>query len=154
MYQYRFGQSSDLPWLDQAVAAGAWESMTPEQRMVVPPGLAAWQGRTQLRQVLGLPGTALLIATVGGQPVGYLLVAIAPDSSTDEPTGHLLDFWVVPQHRRRGVGSGLLVRAERWLAAQGLRKVKLWGGLHNQSLLAFAERRGFQPAGLIGIKDL
>jgi hypothetical protein len=32
--------------------------------------------------------------------------------------------------------------------------VKLWTGLHNQAVVAFAEKHGFSPAGLIGVKDL
>lgn len=154
MYHYRFGQSTDLPWLDQAVAAGAWESLAPEQRMVVPPAVAARQGQTQLRQIVSAPGSALLLAQAGREPVGYMIVAIAPDTSTDEPTAHLIDLWVVPHHRRRGVGTGLLEQAERWVAGQGLRKLKLWSGLHNQPVIAFAEQHGFAPAGLIGVKDL
>lgn len=154
MYQYRFGHPSDLPWLDQAVAAGAWESLSPEQRMAVSPAVAAHQGRTQLRQVVGSPGSVTLIAQTAGRPVGYLLVAVGPDSSTDEPTAHLFDFWIDPQHRRRGVGTALLHLAERWTAGHGLRKLKLWSGLHNQAVVAFAQQRGFSPAGLIGVKDL
>jgi ribosomal protein S18 acetylase RimI-like enzyme len=154
MYLYRAGQAPDLPWLDQAVAAGAWESLSPEQRLAIPPALAARQGQTQLRQVLASPESALLIAQAGRWPVGYMLLAIAPDSSTEEPTSHLIDLWVHPQHRRRGVGTALLQLGERWSAARGLRKLKLWSGLHNQPVVFFAQKNGFDPAGLIGVKDL
>ncbi|MFZ5827735.1 MAG: GNAT family N-acetyltransferase [Bacillota bacterium] len=154
MYHYRLGQITDLPWLDQAVAAGAWESLAPEQRVLVSPAMAARQGQMQLRQVTSMPGSVLIVAQAGREPVGYVLISIAPDSSTDEPTAHVLDLWVVPHHRRRGVGTGLLSHAERWVSGQGLRKMKLWSGLHNQPAIAFAERHGFAPAGLIGIKDL
>lgn len=154
MYLYRFGHPSDLSWLDQAVAAGAWESLSPEQRMLVPPAVAARQGQMQLRQALSTPGSALLVAQSGRQPVGYGLVTIGPDSSTDEPTGHLIDLWVQPAHRRRRVGSGLMSHAERWVAGQGCRKMKLWSGLHNQAVVSLAEKQGYEPAGLIGVKDL
>lgn len=154
MYQYRFGHSNDMPWLDQAVAAGAWESLAAEQRMAMHPTMAARQGQTQLRQVLSVPGSAVLVAQTGREPIGYVVVAIAPDSSTDEPTGHVIDMWVVPQHRRRGAGTGLLHQAERWVSEQGLRKMKLWSGLHNQAVVAFAQKHGFEPAGLIGVKEL
>lgn len=154
MYQYRYGSPADLPWLDQAVAIGALESLSPEQRLAMPPAMAVGQNQAQLRQVLASPGSLLLIAQAGRQPVGYLLLGIAPDSSTEEPTAHLIDLWVDPPHRRRGVATALLHLGERWTAAQGLRKVKLWTGLHHQPVVAFVQKRGFAPAGLIGVKDL
>jgi ribosomal protein S18 acetylase RimI-like enzyme len=154
MYQVRFAHQSDLPWMDQAVAAGAWESLAPEERPLVHPLAAAQHGQSQLRWVLSTPGSIALVAQAGARPVGYLLLSIGPDSSTEEPTAHLIDLWIDPHHRRRGVGTGLLTQAERWIAAQGLRKVKLWTGLHNQAVVAFAEKHGFSPAGLIGVKDL
>lgn len=154
MYQYRFGHAADLTWLDLAVAAGAWESLTLEQRRLLPPAIAAQQGQSQLREVLGTPGSALLVALHGHQPVGYLLMAIGPDSSTEEPTVLLIDLWIHPQHRRRGVGSGLLQLGERFTASRGVRKLKLWTGVENEAVVAFARKHGFAPAGLIGVKDL
>jgi len=154
MYQFRTGHPGDLPWLYEAVAAGAWESLDPQQRLRLPPATVAQRGRLQLRQVLSGPASALFVAQLNQQPVGYLLLAVAPDGSTEEPTVLLIDLWVHPLHRRRGVGSGLLATAERWMAAVRLRKVKLWTGLHNRPVIEFAVRRGFAPAGLIGVKDL
>jgi len=154
MFQFRPLCAQDLSWLDQAAALGAWETMSPEQRMRVHPVLAAQHAAVQLRQLLATPGVAGVAALQGPYPVGYVLVGVAPDSSTEEPTGHLLDLWVTPLHRRRGVGSQLLRLAEQWAASLGLRKMKLWSGLHNRPAVAFAERHGYSPAGLIGVKDL
>jgi GNAT superfamily N-acetyltransferase len=154
MYQIRPGYAGDLPWLDEAVAAGTWESLSPEQRQKLLPGMAAQQARLQLRQVLSAPGSTLIVAQLNQQPVGYLLVAVVPDGSTEEPTALLLDLWVHPAHRRRRVGSGLLAAAERWVASLGVKKMKLWTGLHHRTVVDFAQRVGFAPAGLIGVKDL
>lgn len=154
MYQFRLAHLLDLSWLDQAVAAGAWEALSPEERMVVHPVMAARQGQMQLRQMLSAPGSAALVALHGPRPVGYLVMGVGPDSSTEEPTVHLVDLWVAPAHRRRRVGSQLLRLVEQLAASQGLRKLKLWSGLHNQSVVSWAERNGFAPAGLIGVKDL
>jgi len=104
--------------------------------------------------VLASPGSALFVAQYGAQPVGYLLLALARDGSTEEPTALLIDLWVHPAHRRRGVGSGLLAAAEAAVAALGLRKIKLWAGLHQRPAVEFALSRGFVPGGLIGVKEL
>lgn len=154
MYQFRPLMAQDLSWLDHAASLGAWESMSPEQRMKVHPLAAAQQAAIQLRQLLSTPGVGGIAALQGPFPVGYVIVGIAPDSSTEEPTGHLLDLWVAPAHRRRGVGSRLLQLVEQWVASLGLRKMKLWSGLHNRPAIAFAQRHGYSPAGLIGVKDL
>ena len=66
----------------------------------------------------------------------------------------MIDLWVHPAHRRRGVGSALLAAAAAGVAALGLRKLKLWTGLHHRPVVEFALSRGFEPAGLIGVKDL
>lgn len=154
MYQFRPLCAQDLSWLDQAAAVGAWETLSPEQRVRVHPVLVAQQAAVQLRQMLATPGVGGVAALQGPYPVGYVIAGVAPDSSTEEPTGHLLDLWVTPTHRRRGVGSQLLQLAEQWVASLGLRKMKLWSGLHNRPAVAFAERHGYSPAGLIGVKDL
>lgn len=154
MYQYRWGQPSDLLWLDQAVAAGAVESLSAEQQAAVHPMVPVQQAQMQLRQALLTPGTALLVAQSGGQPVGYLVMAMGPDSSTDEPTAYLMDLWIAPSHRRRGLASGLLKLGEQWVASQRIRKIKLWTGIHREPVLSFAQRHGFATAGLIGVKEL
>ncbi|MBY6275725.1 GNAT family N-acetyltransferase [Symbiobacterium thermophilum] len=154
MYQYRHGHAGDLPWLLQAAAAAAWESLDPEERARVHPLEAAQRAALQCQQVLAAPGSVLLVAQHGAAPVGYLLLALAQDGSTEEPTALLIDLWVHPAHRRRGVGSALLAAAERGVAALGLRKIKLWTGLHHTPVVEFALSRGFVPAGLIGVKDL
>lgn len=154
MYQIRPGYPGDLPWLDEAVGAATWESLAPEQRQKLLPGMAAQQARLQLRQVLSTPWSTLIVAQLLNQPVGYLLAAIAPDGSTEEPTALLLDLWVHPAHRRRRVGSGLLAAAEQWAVSRGVKKMKLWTGLHHRTVVDFAQRVGFSPAGLIGVKDL
>ncbi|MEW8977092.1 MAG: GNAT family N-acetyltransferase [Symbiobacterium sp.] len=154
MYQIRPGHAGDLAWLQPAAAAAFWESLSPEERTRVSPGLAAQRAALQCRQVLATPGSALLVAQQGLAPVGYLLLAVAPDGSTEEPTVLIIDLWVHPAHRRRGVASALLAAAERGAAGLGLRKIKLWTGLHHLPAMEFALRRGFVPAGLIGVKDL
>jgi len=154
MYQYRHGHAGDLPWLIPAAAAAAWESLDPDERARSHPAMAVQRAAMQCHQVLAAPGSVLLVAQHGAQPVGYLVLALAKDGSTEEPTALLVDLWVHPAHRRRGVGSTLLAAAERGVAAMGLRKLKLWTGLHQQEAVAFARSRGFVPAGLIGVKDL
>ena len=154
MYSFRFVHPSDLPWLTQAAGYGSWESLSPEElRQAAWPTVASIAGQ-QVESTLTQPGGLGLVATAGYLPVGYILASPGPDSSTDEMTGHLVSLWVAPEHRRRGLGTALLSMAERWFLQQGIRKMKLLSGVHNRTAVRLAERAGYKPEGLIGIKPL
>ena len=154
MYWFRFWQQPDLPFMTQAAAAGTWESMTLEERQAVEPAQVAQIAAGQVTEVLRAPWGLGIVALYGHQPVGFALGAVTPDASTDEPTAHILTIWVAPAHRRRGVARRLLTHAESIFARQGLRKVKVWSGLHNPAAMQLARSHGSEPEGLIGMKAL
>ncbi len=154
MYTYRMAQPPDLPWLDQVAPWCAWESLSDEERAIAHPGQVAQAARAELRAILGTPGGVGLIAQHRQAPVGYLLGAVGPDTTTHEMHGHVIALWVAPEHRRRGVGKTLQGLAESLFERQGLRKVKVWTGLHNQAAVNLAKKRGYTPEGLIGMKRL
>lgn len=154
MYSFRFVHPSDLPWLAQAASFGSWESLSPEEMRHAAWPTVAYMAGQQVESTLTQHGGLGLVATAWHRPVGYVLAAPGPDSSTDEITGHLFSLWVAPEHRRRGVGTALLSLAENWFLQQGIRKVKLLSGVHNRTAVRLAERAGYKPEGLIGIKPL
>jgi ribosomal protein S18 acetylase RimI-like enzyme len=154
MYWFRFWQQPDLPFLTQAATAGTWESMSLEERQAATPAQVSQIAAGQVAEVLRGPWGLGLVALYGLQPVGFMLGAVTPDSSTDEPTAHVLTVWVAPAHRRRGLARQLLTQAESVFAAQGLRKVKVWSGLHNPAAMQLARSLGYEPEGLIGMKSL
>lgn len=154
MYWFRFWQQPDLPFLTQAAAAAAWESMALEERQAVTPDQVSQIAADQVAGVLPSPWGLGIVALYGNQPVGFVLGAVTPDSSTDEPTAHVLTVWVTPAHRRRGLARQLLRHAESVFAGQGLRKVKVWSGVHNPAAMQLARTHGYEPEGLIGMKAL
>ena len=154
MYQYRQGHCG-------AICPG-WSRRRPRRLGVARPrrarpGEPAWAAQRaaqQCHQVLSAPGSALLVAQYGAAAGGLPAAGDGARRQHRGATALLIDLWVHPAHRRRGVGSTLLAAAEQGAAALGLRKLKLWAGLHQQEALALAHSRGFVPAGLIGVKDL
>lgn len=152
VYQYRLATAADLSWLDRAALAGAlefpyegaWAGLGPLQMAE-----RAWQRN---RAALGQGGG--LIALAAGQPIGYALLSTGFDGSTEEIQGYLLDWWVDPPHRRRGVGGTLLQLGEALLASQGVRKMKVVMPLDRRDSLQRAGRSGFRPEGVLGIKNL
>jgi ribosomal protein S18 acetylase RimI-like enzyme len=154
MYQIRWWQQPDLPWLHQAAAAGAWESLSDEERAGTPAPVVAELAQQQMMSVLGSGwGSALVAQAPGGRPVGFLLMTLGPDASTEETHGMVLSVWVAPEHRRRGIARSLQSTAEQVFGQMGMRKVKVWSGVHNQAALNLAVKNGYVPEGLIGMKS-
>jgi ribosomal protein S18 acetylase RimI-like enzyme len=148
----RIWQHGDLPWLQRAVMAAAVEDLPPGERRVEVLPLAAQRSLEQLHLLLQ-HGIAL-IADRGGDPVGFTLLTSLPDAATGEPTGTLIGLWVQPADRRQGVGRLLTATAEALFAHRGIKKVKLWTGVHNQGVLRLGEHRGYHVEALIREKAL
>ena len=62
----------------------------------------------------------------------------------DVPLGHILTLDVAESHRRRGLGTQLLLRSEQELAARGVREIVLETSVENTAGAAFWQRHGFQ----------
>ncbi|HYF80179.1 MAG TPA: GNAT family N-acetyltransferase [Symbiobacteriaceae bacterium] len=154
MYSFRHAHPLDIPWLDQACIAGAHESLSPEEHGQAEPESVAQLARQQMQGVMSDPGGVVIVATAWNQPVGFLAAALSPDSTTEEINGVLLTLWVAPHHRRRGVGRALLALGEAQFLRRGVRKMKVIAGVHNPVAVRMAERAGYHPEGLIGLKTL
>lgn len=102
---------------------------------------AYWEAR------LGAPGSErrmVLIAELGGTPVGFMCVERQPESTW----GVLLDnLHALPGYQ--GIGTGkLLMRAARdWARAQGETQLYLYVLEGNAPAIGFYERQGWQFAG-------
>jgi GNAT superfamily N-acetyltransferase len=146
--------AQDRPVLRAGAVESAWESLSPAERAALRPGVLPHYVESLLQMLAAQPAqSVVLVAELGGESAGHLLAAIAPDSSTGEPQGMLFDLFVPPHLRRRGIGRQLQASGEQILAARGLRKIKMWTGLHNQGAVRMATACGFQPEGLIGLKE-
>lgn len=86
-----------------------------------------------------LPRTtsALLVATVAGEPVGL--------AAADVGNAYVSDLWVEPACQGRGVGSALLAALEARIAATGRRIVQLEVLSANVRAMALYRYRGYRP---------
>lgn len=154
MIRVRPATPRDMPLIGSWAPHSAWETLSQAEKASIAPEAVAAYAHGLLATVASMPQMAvLLIAERLGQPVGYILGGVGPDSTTGEPHGFLLDVFVVPPARRQGVGRTLQQAAEHCFSAMGLRKLKMWSGVHNEAAVQMATEAGFQPEGLIGVKE-
>lgn len=154
MHGYRIWHPTDLHWLDQAAGAAAWESLSPAEQAEALPAEIVQRGQLRLRETLSSPWGTAILAQSNTEPAGFALLAVTADATTDEPGGVLMDLWVAPQHRRRGLGTGLQSQAEGLFTRLGLRKLKLITGMHSLPALQFSARHGYRAEGVLATKDL
>jgi ribosomal protein S18 acetylase RimI-like enzyme len=83
------------------------------------------------------------IAFADGTPVG-LGAVYRDDPEANE--GELLQFWVHPDWRRRGVGREILAALVRWCEESGVRQVRATVKAGNEEAVGFYEGQGFAPA--------
>ena len=94
-----------------------------------------------------------LVAWQDDAPVGHLLIrwqGTDAEAVTAALPGcpDLSDIAVHPDRQSRGIGSQLMERAERLIAARGRRRVGLSVALDNVRARSLYERRGYSDAGL------
>jgi GNAT superfamily N-acetyltransferase len=88
------------------------------------------------------------LAYVDDLPAGCVTVAFGIDTETGGIVATLRDVFVVPQHRRRGLASALLVTLEARLAQLEVVRVDALGG-GDPALRPFFEARGYRSGGTI-----
>jgi ribosomal protein S18 acetylase RimI-like enzyme len=93
------------------------------------------------------------VAEVDSAPAGFFMLAIHPESPTQETAAELLSIAVVPELRSRGIGAALLDRAivlarESSLDPAEIRLSVAEGNARAQRMFA---RRGFRIGHVIGV---
>ncbi|MDE1820029.1 MAG: GNAT family N-acetyltransferase [Euryarchaeota archaeon] len=126
--------------------------------------LPAGYGRAYVKQSLDLiakRGGFVLIAELSRRSVGFLtglLQPLAPSVARMEQRpnvqGFVLDVFVTPSVRGKGVGQALFMEAERRFVARGCDNVQLTVLPPNLEARRFYERAGYEPIDLRLRKDL
>jgi len=93
-------------------------------------------------------------AAAEATPAACLWLGDAIDQSCGERYTHIFLLYVCPAHRRRGIGSALMQRAQARAAARGDRQLGLQVFQRDGGALAFYRHWGFQPQSLFAVKPL
>ena len=92
-------------------------------------------------EVLAMPGSFALIATLPGQPIGFLLAQVLVDEA------EVLSLGVLPSHRRAGHGRRLLQAAMDLVAERGAGRFLLEVAEINHRAHRFYASNGFARIG-------
>jgi ribosomal protein S18 acetylase RimI-like enzyme len=88
------------------------------------------------------------------QPVACLWVGNSVDQATGDRHAHIFLLYVLPDHRRRGIGSQLMRHVEQWAAKRGDRQIGLQVFNCNQAALNLYTSRGYEPQSIWMVKQL
>ena len=97
-------------------------------------------GRDVLRTYLHAPGAHCIVAEVSGKVAGFILAELAGEFA------HVITLDVLPQYRRRSVGSRLLEAAEQEAASQGARQMVLETATTNHPAIALWKKHGYRQS--------
>ncbi len=82
------------------------------------------------------------VSKIDGTVVGYIIALKVYDEV------HILNLAVHPEHRRKGIGRGLLSECLRHFSNSGIRSAILEVRVQNKNAITLYEKAGFRPIGL------
>lgn len=180
MLRVRAFREAELPLVLARGVASARDQLVGREVPLAREDALRYQFHTMYRMVLGTPGSALLVAeptgppggahlpagpsgvaepgpaglsvTAEAGPVGHALLLPQANPFTGVPEVVVMDIWVHPDQRSRGIGSRLLAEAERHARQIGARGLVAQIALHNAASLALFHRAGFAPERVVAGK--
>lgn len=91
---------------------------------------------------------------VGKSPVGCLWMGNAIDQVRGDRHAHIFLLYVAPKHRRRGIGSALMGRAQEWAKERGDRQITVQVFVANKPAIELYANMGYQPHSMLMVKSL
>jgi ribosomal protein S18 acetylase RimI-like enzyme len=88
------------------------------------------------------------------EPIACLWMGNAIDQIWGDRNAHVFLLYVMPEHRRRGIGSALMRHAEDWARARGDRQIGLQVFQYNQPATNLYRQLGYQTQSLLMTKPL
>lgn len=124
----------------RTVAEAAWAADYPDvlTRETVTEGVDEWYDTERVSEALAIPGTTLLVMERDDEIRGF------SHAFRSGATGDILRLYVHPDHRRQGVGSGLVESTVDELFSQGVSRVRAMVLVGNEQGQSFYESFGFE----------
>ncbi len=101
-----------------------------------------------------IPSSSVHHPSIHPSQVACLWLGNAVDQVTGDRHAHIFLLYVLPEHRRRGIGKALVNHAEDWARARGDRQMGLQVFQTNQPALNLYRCLGYQTQSLWMLKPL
>lgn len=113
-----------------------------------------WVDSADFNSELDLNTETFSAKRVQRSPIACLWIGNAIDQIQGDRHAHIFLLYVVPSHRRRGVGSALMNHAENWAKQRGDRQMGLQVFHSNRPALQLYGKLGYQPQSIWMVKPL
>lgn len=87
-------------------------------------------------------------------PCGCLWVGQGTDLGSGSPYAHIFLLYVVPDHRRQGLGKFLMAQAEQWARQKGFDRLGLQVFTHNHGARQLYQQLGYETYAQVLVKHL
>ena len=146
----------EMEWVLEGMIDCAIETMPAHERPSAERGALRSVAEMNLRRFGGGEERASEMFLLQGPEglTGFLWMSTVQDSNTGETTSFILDIYVVPAYRCRGLGGFLMTAAESWTRAKGLKKVFLNVGFENEKGRRLYDRLGYRVAAMWMSKEI
>ncbi|HOJ20315.1 MAG TPA: GNAT family N-acetyltransferase [Armatimonadota bacterium] len=147
----------DWPWMLRRYERTAWESLTPDLRRHLSPRDVRRQVSAQVeafRSAAGDSFAALVARNRQGKRAGFIWVQENRHGFTGEARAYVLEVYVSPTCRGKGLGKRLMDCAEEWARARGLERIALNVAAHNTPARTLYESLGYAVETLRMAKEL
>ncbi|MEH2361702.1 GNAT family N-acetyltransferase [Nostoc sp.] len=101
-----------------------------------------------------MPNTSTSLSTSAPCPIACLWVGNAIDQVHGNRHAHIFILYVLPEHRRRGIGRALMRYVENWAIQRGDRQIGLQVFQSNKPALNLYNQLGYQTQSLWMVKFL
>ena len=104
----------------------------------------------EMEQLLHSDGVILLAEDLDSRPIGFAEISIRHDhveGTSEAPVPYLEGWYVIPSHRRRGVGRALIESAEHWALQAGFSELASDAELHRPESIQAHVELGFHEVG-------
>ena len=104
----------------------------------------------EMEQLLRSDGVILLAEELDGQALGFAEVSIRQDhveGTRSVPVPYLEGWYVIPGHRRRGIGRMLIESAEEWALQEGYTELGSDAEIDNPDSIRAHSKLGFREVG-------
>jgi GNAT superfamily N-acetyltransferase len=143
---YRDFEENDLDWVLEVIVEGQMATLPPERAASSDRGAMKVEARADLDRFhyrAQKPEKAS-VAWWNGQRVGFVWITTSMPFRDEEHKAWLLEVYVVPEHRGKGLAKGLMAHAEMWARGQGAEEIWLNVGGGNRKALGLYESCGFR----------